>query len=737
MKFLKMPVFAAVTAALMVLVLAATASATTLTGSGGSTLGSGTELKAENEGTLTLHPPIGDIECKKSSLGGKTTNAGGAGVEVEASIESLSFSECNATVTVLAKGSLKIKGTSGNNGSLTSSGNEVTVEFAGFHCIFKTSSTTLGTLTGSATTSSNATLDISATIPRTGGRSGAFCGSTASWTGSYKFTAPSTLNIDGEGGGGGKTSTTLTTSLSGESKSGEEITVNEGSKVKDTATLSGTNASKATGTVKYKVYADKECKELVTSAGEVTVSSGSVPASEEKMLEAGRVYYWQAEYSGDSSNEASKSTCGKEVLTVKAATSISTSLSGEAKSGEEITVNEGSKVKDTATLSGTRASSATGKVKFKAYKDKECKELASETGEGSLSEGKATSEEKALEAGAVYYWQAEYPGDSLHQGSMGTCGKEVLTVKAATSISTTLSAEEEEKSIEGAEITVFEGTPVKGTGTLSGTRYASAIGTVKYGIYADEECKELVIEPGEAAVEEGSVGSSSEVELEAGTYYWQATYEGDSLHQVSTSTCGEAVQVVNVPRFRAEIPGIFVKGGPATLGLHKFFTGQNTITCNKATLTSINFVPPINSVVVSPQYDECTWGFNLPATVKTNQCRYAITARGQFNIQECNAKIELLIYANAAEHMADTPLCKYKIGNQAIGGRKVTFVNAGMMAGRDINFRFEVKGMAVEKAEGLNMQCGQSGNIGTYEGTTTMKAFDSAPPYAQVGWWRG
>lgn len=35
------------------------------------------------------------------------------------------------------------------------------------------------------------------------------------------------------------------------------------------------------------------------------------------------------------------------------------------------------------------------------------------------------------------------------------------------------------------------------------------------------------------------------------------------------------------------------------------------------------------------------------------------------------------------------------------------------------------------------MECGVTGNIGTYEGTTTMKAFDSAPPNAQVGWWRG
>jgi hypothetical protein len=196
------------------------------------------------------------------------------------------------------------------------------------------------------------------------------------------------------------------------------------------------------------------------------------------------------------------------------------------------------------------------------------------------------------------------------------------------------------------------------------------------------------------------------------------------------------VEEVPDPLFRAEIPGIYIKGGPATLGFHQFFTGQKTVICKGATLTSINFVPPISSVVVAPVYSECTWGFNLPATVKSNLCRYGIGVHGDFTIQECAAKIEILLYNSAAEHTAGTPVCRYKIGNQVIAGRKVRFINAGAAAGRDVNFRFEVKGMAVEKVEGLDMTCGVTGNNGTYEGTTTMKAYDSAPPNAQVGWWR-
>lgn len=229
--------------------------------------------------------------------------------------------------------------------------------------------------------------------------------------------------------------TTLTTSLSGESKSGAEITVLEGAKVKDQATLEGKNAAKATGKISYAVYLDSSCKELVTKAGEFEFTGGSVPASEEKTLEAGKTYYWQAHYGGDSLDAESTSTCGSEVLKVKAATSISTQLHGylegkEVSQGTEITLPEGLATADSATLAGTNASTATGSIVFKAYEDGECKELASSPGGGSLSGGTAISEAVTLGEG-TYYWQVSYAGDSLHQASTSTCG-EILKILTPT-----------------------------------------------------------------------------------------------------------------------------------------------------------------------------------------------------------------------------------------------------------------------------------------------------------------
>lgn len=177
-----------------------TASATELTCSSNKVMCSAsTSLHAEAEATLTFHPPIGDINCTRSTFAATTSNTGSASETVTASVSAFTFTGCNATVKVTDTGSFSIHTrteSANNNGTLTSSGLTITFVFAGFHCSYATLNTDIGTITGSTTTSSTATLDIEATIPFDGGESGAFCGKSAAWTGSYKFTSPDFLNID-------------------------------------------------------------------------------------------------------------------------------------------------------------------------------------------------------------------------------------------------------------------------------------------------------------------------------------------------------------------------------------------------------------------------------------------------------------------------------------------------------------------------------------------------------------
>ncbi len=350
-------------------------------------------------------------------------------------------------------------------------------------------------------------------------------------------------------------STTLTTSLSGEAKSGEEITVNEGAKVKDQASLSGKNAATATGTIKYFVYSDSKCESLVTKAGETGFSEGKVPASEEKTLEAGAVYYWRAEYTGDAKNAASKSTCGKEVLTVKAMVSISTVLAGldaegETVEGGEISVPAGTAVIDTATLSGTNASKATGTLQYLVYSDEECEELVAEAGEVEVK-GTAVppSEEQPLEEG-TFYWQAVYSGDSLHKESISTCGDEIARAIAPTSLATELAGEGEE----GAEIEVTEGTAVSDSAELTGKNASKATGNVEYSVYSDVSCEELVTKAGKVTVGGESVPASTPQTLEPGIYFWMAEYSGDSANYESRGPCGSEILVVT-PRITTELTG--------------------------------------------------------------------------------------------------------------------------------------------------------------------------------------
>ena len=351
--------------------------------------------------------------------------------------------------------------------------------------------------------------------------------------------------------------TSVATSLSGGGQSGTSISVPTGTAVTDTATLSGTNASSATGTVTYDVYSDAGCTTLAKSGTPETITTpGTLPASAPVTLTSAGTYYWQASYSGDTTNASSTSTCGNagEVETVSVApqpTSVATSLSGGGQSGTSISVPTGTAVTDTATLSGTNASSATGTVTYDVYSDAGCTTLAkSGTPETITTPGTLpASAPVTLTSAGTYYWQASYSGDTTNASSTSTCGNtgEVETVSVApqpTSVATSLSGGGQS----GTSISVPTGTAVTDTATLSGTNASSATGTVTYDVYSDAGCTTLAKSgTPETITTPGTLPASAPVTLtSAGTYYWQASYSGDTTNASSTSTCGNAGEVETV-----------------------------------------------------------------------------------------------------------------------------------------------------------------------------------------------
>jgi len=112
--------------------------------------------------------------------------------------------------------------------------------------------------------------------------------------------------------------TTLTTSQTSGSTTGASISIPAGTiGESDRATISGANASTASGTVDFALYDNSSCSGSPTFAGAAEAVDGTATIADDSSpgLAQG-TYYWRASYAGNATNFPSASTCGSEVLTV-------------------------------------------------------------------------------------------------------------------------------------------------------------------------------------------------------------------------------------------------------------------------------------------------------------------------------------------------------------------------------------------------------------------------------------
>jgi len=111
-------------------------------------------------------------------------------------------------------------------------------------------------------------------------------------------------------------------------------TIYAGSSVHATTTLSNASSTSG-GTVSYKVYSNNTCTNLSQNGGTMTVTNGSVPASNSLLFNTPGTYYWQGVYSGDTNTAAATSTCANAALTVLA-TSTGTTTPGTGTIGGKV-----------------------------------------------------------------------------------------------------------------------------------------------------------------------------------------------------------------------------------------------------------------------------------------------------------------------------------------------------------------------------------------------------------------
>ena len=133
----------------------------------------------------------------------------------------------------------------------------------------------------------------------------------------------------------------------------------------------------------------------------------------------------------------------------------------------------------------------------------------------------------------------------------------------------------------GPTISVPPGTAVSDLAGVFGTNSSVATGTVTYNVYSNSNCSDLVSAgTAEPITTSGSEDASAPVTLHnAGTYYWQATYSGDTYNNSSTTSCGSDIETVEA----SPTTSVLVPSTGATL------SGSTTLDASASNATSVEF----------------------------------------------------------------------------------------------------------------------------------------------------
>jgi hypothetical protein len=106
----------------------------------------------------------------------------------------------------------------------------------------------------------------------------------------------------------------ITTTLTAGSTTADSLTANVGTPVTLQSAITGVSPS-ASGTVTYRLYSNNVCSAAVGTAQTAGVTNGTVGSTAALNLAVG-TYYVVASYSGDSTNPATSTICGANVLTI-------------------------------------------------------------------------------------------------------------------------------------------------------------------------------------------------------------------------------------------------------------------------------------------------------------------------------------------------------------------------------------------------------------------------------------
>ena len=194
----------------------------------------------------------------------------------------------------------------------------------------------------------------------------------------------------------------------------------------------------------------------------------------------------------------------------------------------------GDTFKDSATLSGAANLTGSGSITFKLYSAAECggsvldTEVVGNVGTNGTFE---TPTGVKLQNAGDYYWVASFSGDSNNPSATSGCNDEKVTVAAnqPSIVTTQLPA--------SGSI----GDTFKDSATLSGAVNLNESDSITFKLYAAKDCAGSALHTETVSVDDnGTFTTPDGFEIQgAGTYYWVASFSGDSNNVPATSGCDD------------------------------------------------------------------------------------------------------------------------------------------------------------------------------------------------------
>jgi len=370
-----------------------------------------------------------------------------------------------------------------------------------------------------------------------------------------------------------------------------------GNSISDTVTLTGIN-NKANGTVTVKLYGPFPAAYTASDAAALGVCTPSTnnPAVFKASFAVSNVtgntwshgsgsytptaigyYYWQASYTGDTAgNRDLVGVCGdpQEISEVdKAVGDIQTVASDAALQQDGKSHLPMASLYDSATLRGLTAD-AGGSVTFSVYGPYAAGLTTCPAGSAvatftvnlpagphgtSLSLNSYTDTTGGTHgffiptSAGTYYWSAAYTGDSNNKASTEQCGSpdEDTTVLRAVTTTTTTSSQYKDGQTVPQQL---PGVTVGDTATVRGLNTgATAGGTVTFALYPSSNgvCAVNPVNTTAVTLKDNKDGTGTAsvtgvAVTDAGTYYWVATYSGDTNNLGSHDGCGDASEKIVV-----------------------------------------------------------------------------------------------------------------------------------------------------------------------------------------------